>query len=135
MNINESAKILALLAANYPHYYKKLSKNETNAVCKTWNDSFDDVPAVLVLEALKNCIGKLKFPPTIADVNEELRHMYSFFLCESNNMTLTQAERSEAERMRQLLYDLGFGIGTDRTMRRARNLLRLGGISALSLEA
>ena len=138
MNISESAKLLALLAANYPHYYKNLSKTETSAVCKTWSDSFCDVPAPIVFEGIKQCIAYCKFPPTIAEVNEQITIMFFEASSLSNDMTKTQEIRSEAERLRSLLDSLGFdrrGKGKFPRRSSVMHLIELGGTDSLGLEA
>lgn len=108
MTFKESTQILALLSANYPHFYKKLSKSDTNAVINTWQMSFADVPAAIVFKAIKRCFLSCKYPPTIADANEQIRKMYVIAGCVSNDIRYTQEQRSEAARLERLLYDLGF---------------------------
>ena len=129
MNTNEAIKVMTLLAANYPHYYKNLSKDESYAVVTTWCDRFSDVPAEIVLEAVKDCISKCKFPPTIADVNEEIKKIMRLAGCRANDITLSQEKRSEAARLERFLYDLGFE-SKSRTPRNdaVMNLINMGGI-------
>lgn len=136
MNRTESAQILTILAANYPHFYKNLTPNETQAVINTWAEMFEDVPAVIVLEAVKNCISLLKFPPTIADVNDQMSGMYLTAISSANDMTLSQEERSEADKLANLLYHLGFCTRSKSTPRRnaCKHLLKLGGIAGKLVE-
>lgn len=108
MNIKEAAQILTILSATYPNYYRKLSVDEKTITMNMWQKQFANVPAVIVIEALQMAIANCKFPPTIAEVNEQIHKIYIHSMCLENDMRVSQDERSEAFRLRILLNDLGY---------------------------
>lgn len=126
----ESLKVLTILAGNYPHYYKNIPKADASAIAEMWRVQFEDVPATIVFEGIKQCMAHCKFPPTIAEVNEQITMMFFEASSLANDMTKTQEIRSEAERLRCLLDSLGFdsrGKGSFPRRSSVMHLLELGG--------
>lgn len=72
----ETAKILAVLTAAYPNCYKNLTPEEAKGVVAVWYLQFEEIPADIVFMALNKAIAKNKFPPTIAEIKENLAAMY-----------------------------------------------------------
>ena len=72
MDREETRKILAVLKAGYPNFYKDLKKTDADQIIDLWATMFADEPAAVVVEAVKSLMCTLKYPPTIADVKERI---------------------------------------------------------------
>ena len=76
MTLEESVKLLALIKLAYPNSYKDIDKDTQLATVKMWQRAFDIVPFTIVELALDHFVKVSKFPPTIADICEELKSVY-----------------------------------------------------------
>ena len=76
MNKQEAAKLLSLIKLSYPASYRDLDKASANATVNMWQLSFPDVPYAIMEQAFNRFRMVSKFPPTVADMVEELRHLY-----------------------------------------------------------
>ena len=76
MKIEESVKILAILAAAYPNYYKSMTAEEANGASAIWATQFADVPADIVLMAVNKAISCCKFPPAISEVKKKVQSIH-----------------------------------------------------------
>ena len=76
MNKQEAAKLLSLIKLSYPVSYRDLDKASANATVNMWQLSFPDVPYAIMEQAFNHFRMVSKFPPTVADMVEELRHLY-----------------------------------------------------------
>jgi hypothetical protein len=76
MTPEETAGILSMITAAYPHVYKNLAEDEAKAVVMIWAVQFKDVPADIVFMATNKAIATSKYPPTIADVKAKLSSLY-----------------------------------------------------------
>lgn len=72
MNREETAAIMSILQAAYPHFYKGKTAEEMATALDLWAMMFVDDSAKLVTEAVKALLTTLKYPPTIADVKEKI---------------------------------------------------------------
>lgn len=72
MTKNETTLILGVLKTSYPNFYRDMDKRELLNIVELWNEMFanDDFNTVKI--AVKTLIQTLKYPPTIADVKEEI---------------------------------------------------------------
>ena len=76
MNKQEAAKLLSLIKLSYPASYRDLDKASANATVNMWQLSFPDVPYAIMEQAFNRFRMVSKFPPTVADMVDELRHLY-----------------------------------------------------------
>lgn len=76
MTYEETAGILSMITAAYPHVYKNLAEEEAKAVVMIWAVQFKDVPADIVFMATNKAIASGKYPPTIAEVKDKLSSLY-----------------------------------------------------------
>lgn len=76
MTREESIKLLALIKVAYPSSYKDMDKTSAEATVNMWCTSFPDVPYSIMELAFNNFRMESKFPPTVADMCEELRNIY-----------------------------------------------------------
>ena len=76
MTTEEAAKLLALIKVAYPTSYRDLDEDSTWATIKMWENTFADVPYVILTLAFENFRRRSKYPPTIAEMYEELNHLY-----------------------------------------------------------
>lgn len=76
MTPEETAGILSMITAAYPHVYKNLGEDEAKAVVMIWAVQFKDVPADIVFMATNKAIATSKYPPTIAEIKNKLTGLY-----------------------------------------------------------
>lgn len=74
MNKTETAKIMAVLKAAYPQYYKDKSKQELEQAVELWQDMFDSEPYAEVAAGIKAFMASETkgFPPSIGQVKEKI---------------------------------------------------------------
>ena len=73
MNKQEATKLLALIKIAYPTAYRDMGDVSTKATVNMWQVSFPDVPYALMENAFNHFRMVSKFPPTVAEIVEELR--------------------------------------------------------------
>ena len=76
MTLEESIKLLALIKLAYPTSYRDIDKETKLATVNMWQRNFSTVPIAIMEIALDHFIKKSKFPPTIAEMCEELKCVY-----------------------------------------------------------
>lgn len=72
MNRDEVVAILGILKVSFPRFYANITKSEAEETIALWQEMFSDTSPAVVTLAVKSLISHLKFPPTIADVKEEI---------------------------------------------------------------
>lgn len=68
----ETAKILAILTATYPTFYKDMKDEEMDGVIEIWTEMFKDCDYRLVSLAVKELINSYEYPPTIATIKNKI---------------------------------------------------------------
>ncbi len=91
MTVNEAGKLLALIKLAYPNSYKDIDKDTQLATVNMWYRAFDTIPFSIMELALDHFVRVSKFPPTIADMCEELKAINGEAL--QNVLTLEDGER------------------------------------------
>ena len=91
MTLEESIKLLALIKLAYPNSYKDIDKDTQLATVNMWQRAFDTVPYAIMELALDHFVRVSKFPPTIADICEELKSINTEAL--ENVLLLEDGER------------------------------------------
>lgn len=76
MNSQEAAKLLSLIKLSYPTAYRDIDKVTANATVNMWHMSFPDVPYPIMEQAFNHFRMVSKFPPTVAEMVEELRKIH-----------------------------------------------------------
>lgn len=77
MNKVEAAKLLELITLSYPNAYRGMEDAWKKATINMWQMSFPDVPYAIMEQAFNHFRMVSKFPPTVAEMVEELRHIYN----------------------------------------------------------
>lgn len=77
MNKQEATQLLALIKVAYPTAYRDMDTATKKATVNMWAMSFPDVPYPIMEQALAHFRMTSKFPPTVAEMVEELRHIHS----------------------------------------------------------
>lgn len=77
MTLEESAKLLAMIKLAYPNSYKGIDNETTLATVNMWYRAFKSTPYGIIEMALDHFVKGSKFPPTIADMIDELKKMHS----------------------------------------------------------
>ena len=76
MNKQEATKLLALTKIAYPTAYRDMDEASKKATVNMWHMSFPDVPYPIMEQAFNHHRMVSKFPPTVADMVEELRQIH-----------------------------------------------------------
>ena len=77
MNKQESAKLLSLIKLSYPTAYRDIDRDTANATVNMWQMSFPDIPYAIMEQAFNHYRMVSKFPPTVAEMVEELKGIYN----------------------------------------------------------
>ena len=76
MNKQEAVKLLALIKIAYPTAYRDMDEASKKATVNMWQMSFPEVPYPILEQAFNHFRMVSKFPPTVAEMVEELRKIY-----------------------------------------------------------
>ena len=76
MTKKEAAMLLELIKLSYPHAYRDLDDNWKLATINMWAMSFPEVPYPIMEQAFNHYRMTHKFPPTVAEMVEELKQVY-----------------------------------------------------------
>lgn len=76
MTKKEATQLLAIIKLSYPNSYRDLDEVTRSATINMWHMSFPDVPYPVMSQALNRYRLTNKFPPTVAEMVEELRHLH-----------------------------------------------------------
>lgn len=76
MNHQEATQLLAMVKVAYPNAYNGMDKASLKATVNMWTMSFPDVPYMVMEQAFNSLRMKLKFPPTVAEMAEEIHRMH-----------------------------------------------------------
>lgn len=77
MNKQEAVKLLALIKVAYPTAYRDMDEASKKATVNMWHMSFSDVPYPIMEQAFSHFRMVSKFPPTVAEMVDELKHIYN----------------------------------------------------------
>ena len=103
MNNYEAMQLLAMIKLAYPSSYKDLDAEGAKATANMWENSFRDVPYQIMEQAFNSLRMKLKFPPTVAEMAEEIRLLY--YEAASQGDLMRQIGNQEAARRHYALSD------------------------------
>ena len=76
MNRKEAAKLLTLIKLSYPASYRDMDDEWKVATINMWAMSFQEVPYSIMEQGFNHYRMTHKFPPTVSEMVEELRHIY-----------------------------------------------------------
>lgn len=76
MTTEESKKFLAVIKVAYPTAYKDIDRDSAVATVNMWQRDFPNVPLNIMSMAFDSFRKKSKFPPTVADMYEELKNLH-----------------------------------------------------------
>ena len=100
MNKQEAVKLLALVKVAYPTAYRDMDEASKKATVNMWQMSFADVPYLIMEQAFSHFRMVSKFPPTVAEMVEELKNIHDEAVeCALINKTLGNEEAVRQYRM------------------------------------
>lgn len=102
MNKQEATQLLALIKVAYPTAYKDMDVATKKATVNMWAGSFPDVPYPIMEQALNHFRMQSKFPPTVAEMVEELRQIH-FHATECALVQKTLGNDEEVRRYRAIM--------------------------------
>ena len=76
MNKQEAGKLLALIKLAYPTAYRDIDSETAVATVNMWQMSFPDIPYPIMEQAFSHFRMVSKFPPTIAEMVQEVKGIY-----------------------------------------------------------
>lgn len=76
MNKQEAGKLLALIKLAYPTAYRDIDSETAVATVNMWQMSFPDIPYPIMEQAFSHFRMVSKFPPTIAEMVQEIKGIY-----------------------------------------------------------
>lgn len=76
MNKQEAIQLLALIKVAYPTAYRDMDQASKLATVNMWASSFPDVPYPIMEQAFNHFRMASKFPPTVAEMVEELKQIH-----------------------------------------------------------
>lgn len=89
MTIKETDQFLALVALAYPLSFKNMGAAIAQATTNMWQNTFREIPYVVMELALERYRRKSKFPPTVAEIIEELKGLHYVAYLDANFAELT----------------------------------------------
>jgi hypothetical protein len=127
MTREESIKLLALIKVAYPTAYKDMDRETKLATVNMWQMSFPTVPYVIMEMAFNSFRLKSKYPPTVAEMVDELRNSYYSAVLNAN----VAQGMGDSDTYRRCLYVM------DHTsqFRDSNDSVNYGGISEAMLAA
>jgi hypothetical protein len=76
MTKKEAAMLLELIKLSYPASYRDMDDKWKVATINMWAMSFPEMPYPIMEQAFNHYRMTHKFPPTVAEMVEELQHIY-----------------------------------------------------------
>ena len=111
MNREESIKLLALIKVAYPTAYKDMDNASKQATVNMWQTTFSTVPYPIMEMAFNRFRLVSKFPPTVAEMVDELKDVYYRALAAVMSVNLCISEK-ELNQYRQIMeYTLMYKNG------------------------
>lgn len=102
MNKQEAIKLLALIKVAYPTAYRDMDQASKQATVNMWAGSFPDVPYPIMEQAFNHFRMVSKFPPTVAEMVEELKQIH-FQALEGAMIHKTMGNEEEVKRYRAIM--------------------------------
>lgn len=98
----EAAKLLELITLSYPNAYRGMLDEWKKATINMWQMSFPDVPYPIMEQAFNHFRMVSKFPPTVAEMVEELKQI-NFHATECALIHRTMENEEEVRRYRAIM--------------------------------
>lgn len=102
MDRQEAIKLLALIKVAYPTAYRDMDQASKQATVNMWQMSFPDVPFLIMEQAFNHFRMVSKYPPTVAEMVEELRHI-NYQATENALICSSFGEREEVRRYEAII--------------------------------
>ena len=102
MNKQEAVKLLALIKVAYPTAYRDMDDASKMATVNMWQMSFPDVPFIIMERAFNHFRMVSKFPPTVAEMVEELKGVY-YEALESANISRNLGDKERVSCFQEIM--------------------------------
>lgn len=116
MDKTETTKLLALIKLAYPTAYRDMDKVSMVATVNMWHSTFPHTPYSIMEMAFDHFRKTSKFPPTAAEMFEELRNLYHTALGDMMLARLAGDELTEKRCLYVMRYTEGFRDGVKQTI-------------------
>ena len=104
MNKTETTELLSLIKLAYPTAYRNMDDMTIRATVNMWQLTFPNVPYSIMLLAFDRFRMVSKFPPTVAELVDELRHIHF----RAEECFLMHKHLGNEERMQQCQAIMGY---------------------------
>lgn len=104
MTEKEAIKLLALIKVAYPTAYRDMDDASKRATVAMWHKTFASVPYPIMEMAYEQFRRVSKFPPTVAEMFDELESVYYEALGELHQLTMW-SNNEDAKRRCQYIVD------------------------------
>ena len=114
MTRQDTAKLLALIKLSFPTAYRDIDNDTARATITMWQKTFCNLPYPIMEQAYNRYRMSHKYPPTAAEIVEELRHIY--YDAEECAMVQKYVGRQDMINQCKLVmeYTKPYAINTDR---------------------
>ena len=102
MTKKDAAKLLTLIKLSYPAAYRDTDDEWKLATINMWQMSFPEVPYPIMEQAFNHFRMTSKFPPTVAEMVEELKQIH-FQATECALVNKTMGNEEEVRRYRAIM--------------------------------
>ncbi len=92
MNRQETLKFLALVKVAYPSAYRDADRETLLATVNMWQSTFADLPYPIMETAFDSFRRRSKFPPTVAEIYDELSRIHSAAWSDLNEAAMLEDE-------------------------------------------
>jgi hypothetical protein len=116
MDKRETAKLLALIKVAYPTAYRDMDEASTIATVNMWQSTFPSLPYPIMEMAFDRFRKKSKFPPTVAEMFEELEELYHTALEDLMMAQMTKDTIAEKKCLYVMEYTNGYRNGVEQTI-------------------
>ena len=100
MSDTEIAGILSLIKVAYPRFYANITEADVRSTISLWREMFKNEKPQEVLIVVKELIGELEFPPTIADIKNRLQAKKEYLELYEHAKKSEELEKKQQLRLR-----------------------------------
>lgn len=90
MTRQETLKFLALVKVAYPSAYRDADRETLLATVNMWQSTFADLPYPIMETAFDSFRRRSKFPPTVAEIYDELSRIHSAAWADLNEAAMLE---------------------------------------------
>ena len=114
MTRDEAAKLLAIIKVAYPAAYKDMDRESALATVNMWWHTFPEVPYAVMEMAFERFRRVSKFPPTVAEMIEEIKNIYFSAMLDAR-LAKSMGDEETYRKCRYIMNGAGAMLGSGQT--------------------